>query len=171
MRAHIALHGSSGSGKSTFAALLVAEFGYLHCKTGTACRELCRDLFDSEDKTLLNKVTDALREIDSTVWLRAALRHLGDAPERPIVLDSIRFHPDYEFARQRGFVTVHINAPLEDRTERLRLRAQAFDPRVDDAHAAEQELAEMRFDFRLDNTRSRDEFEASVRELMLRLNA
>ena len=147
----IALYGRTGSGKTTVAEAFVREYGYVHRKTGAACRALCLDLFGSENKALMNKVTDALREIDPAVWLRAALRQEDAGYLGPIVLDSVRFWPDYQYVVERSFVTIRVTAPPDDRAGRLSLRGQSFDLLSDDLHPAEIELATANFDFEIDN--------------------
>jgi dephospho-CoA kinase len=146
---HIALSGRSGCGKTTVADYLVATHGYTRCSTGAACRELCRKLFDTESKAILNKVTDALKAVDADVWLRAAL--VSAAEHHPIVFDSMRFANDYAFLSGRGFLTWRIEAPHEVRLARMRARGQDVDP-GDDAHRAETELDHQEFDRVLDNS-------------------
>jgi hypothetical protein len=113
------------------------------------CRHICRVLFNSEAKTLLNQVTDALKAIDEDVWLRAAL--VQAPPGRSIVFDSMRFASDYRFLAENGFATWKIVAPLDVRLMRLRLRQQEFDPVIDDNHRGEVELATYSFDVEVDN--------------------
>jgi cytidylate kinase len=108
-RPNIALHGRSGTGKSTIAEYLVTQYRYQHAKTGAACRRLCRELFDSESKTLMNEVTDALRRIDPTVWLRAGLSGLRD--DDPVVFDSMRFTEDYRYFHAHAYLLVDVRAP------------------------------------------------------------
>jgi hypothetical protein len=43
----------------------------------------------------MNDVTNAFRDIDAEVWLRAGLKGLGG--DRPIVFDSMRFEGDYNY--------------------------------------------------------------------------
>lgn len=148
---NIALYGRTGSGKTTVADALVRNFGYSHRKTGAACRALCLELFGSENKALMNQVTDALRDIDPAVWLRAALRGMEEGDGRPIVLDSIRFRPDYRYVIERGFVTIQVKAGSGSRVERLADRGQEFDLLRDDLHPAEIELASEEFDFTIEN--------------------
>jgi cytidylate kinase len=149
MRLNIALYGRSGSGKTLISEYLVAKHGYARCSTGSACRRVCRMLFESESKALLNQVTDALKAIDENVWLRASL---SDAPaNRPLVLDSMRFDQDYLYLRRKGFRMIRVDASLRLRVERMRWRGQEFDPATDDDHRSEVELDDYEFDYRIDN--------------------
>lgn len=150
MRQTIALYGKSGAGKTAIAKYLVDKYGFVRCSTGQACRQVCRLLFDSESKTILNKVTDALKTVDEDVWLRAALREYG--PETPIVFDSMRFANDYHFLDARGFSKWKVVAPLALRVERLRQRGQEFDPEVDDDHPGENILSDYIFDITIENS-------------------
>lgn len=149
MTSKIALSGRSGSGKTTVAEYLVKEHGYIRCSTGVACRELCKRLFGTESKTILNKVTDALKAVDPDVWLRAALSSLEEA--RPAVFDSMRFATDYAFLQHRGFALWRIEAPLAIRLIRMGERGQIVSPE-DDKHPAEIELDGHRFDQLVDNS-------------------
>lgn len=159
---NVALYGRTGSGKTTVAEILVRDYGYTHRKTGAACRALCLELFGSEDKGLMNKVTDALRDIDPAVWLRAAIQDTGGEPAGPIVLDSIRFRPDYQYVIERDFVTIQVAAPPASRVERLSGRGQQFDLLRDDLHPAEIELASEEFDFTIDNRGSRSDLMGEI---------
>jgi dephospho-CoA kinase len=159
---NIALYGRSGSGKSTVAEILVRDYGFIHCKTGAACRRLCRELFGSEDKGLMNQVSDALRALDPAVWLRAAMSEVRTGNDAPLVFDSMRFQPDYAFLRDRGFITLQLVASPEQRVDRLHARGQPFDLLTDDLHAAEIELAALAFDHSIDNKQGVAELEAEV---------
>jgi cytidylate kinase len=141
---NIALSGSSGSGKSTIAGYLACKYGYLICNTGRLCREICLLLFDSESKTILNRVTDYMKSIDENVWLRAALKTIKN--DKPIVIDSIRFRSDYQFCRNQSFQLWKIEAPLEERISRLNARKQEFNPKKNGFHPAETELEDFPFD-------------------------
>lgn len=149
MAGRIALSGRSGSGKTTLAEYLVNKHGYIRCSTGVACRDLCRKLFGSESKAILNQVTDALKGLDPDVWLRAALSALDE--EMPIVFDSMRFANDYAYLQNRGFRMWRVDAPLEIRLARMQKRGQVVSPQDDD-HPAERELDCYRFEQLLDNT-------------------
>jgi dephospho-CoA kinase len=163
---NIALYGRSGSGKSTVAQFLVTQHGYQHAKTGAACRNLCRELFGSESKSLMNEVTDALKRIDDSVWLRAGLAGLRD--DSPNVFDSMRFKGDYKFFYAHAYVLVHIRAPAELRASRLGGRGQPFDPSIDEIHPAESELESFTFDFTIDNASDLTGLRRQVEQLLSR---
>src|SRR5258708_36291643 len=102
IRPNIALYGRSGSGKSTIAQYLKAEYGYEHVSPGHICRRICQELFNSEDRSILNAFNDAVRKIDSDVWLRNATRHARG--QSWIVFDSMRFQEDWIYLKAKGFV-------------------------------------------------------------------
>jgi dephospho-CoA kinase len=145
---NIALAGKSGSGKTTVAEYLVRRHGFARVGTGDVCREVCRILFDSEARKLLNEVTDAMKSVDNLVWLKAALRR---APSNlPIVFDSMRFISDYDLLSSRGYELWRIRASKETRWKRLHNRGQEF-LEVDDAHRAESEIDSYSYDATIDN--------------------
>jgi dephospho-CoA kinase len=96
------------------------------------------DLFGYESKTLMNTITDALRAVQDDVWLAAALRHTE--ADGPLVVDSMRFLPDYSGLRSAGYELWRIDAPRELRWARLAQRGQEFDPMQDELASAEVEL-------------------------------
>lgn len=153
MRIHfpnIALSGASGSGKSIIARHLVLNYGYQRLSPGDMCRQIADLAFGTTDKTTLNKVNDCLKNIDPFVWINACLRKAE--PGVPIVFDSMRFLMDWEFFRNEGYVLVRITAPLDIRSERLRLRGQEFVVGIDDRHSGETELDAASFDEVIINT-------------------
>lgn len=143
MSKNIALSGRSGSGKTAVAEYLISEHGYTRCSTGQACREVCKILFGTDSKAILNKVTDAMKTVDADVWPKAAMSSV--VGKEPIVFDSMRFASDYLFLKERGFVMWRIEAPLAVRLPRMEKRGQVVQPE-DDEHRAETELDQHEFD-------------------------
>lgn len=143
----IALYGRTGSGKTTFGELLTGH-GFQHVKAGVACRRLCLELFDSEAKGIMNRVADALRAIDQTVWLRAALHSASDMP---FVFDSMRFPQDYVYMQERQCLTVKVVADQTLRLRRLAERGQHYEPERDELHDAEVSLESFQFDYTVHN--------------------
>jgi dephospho-CoA kinase len=148
MLPNIALWGKSGSGKSVVARHLADNYGFIHCSPGKICRRMCLELFDSEDRGILNAFNDAVRSIDPMVWLRTATK--GVPPQKQIVFDSIRFNPDWLYFKQRGFQLWKIDCNGERRGSQLVQRGQTFKA-ADDIHPGEVELEGMQFDCILKN--------------------
>jgi hypothetical protein len=139
---------------------MVKEYGYVRCSTGEACRDICRRLFGTESKAVLNRVTDALKAIDPNVWLKAALSPIDG--QSLVVFDSMRFGADYVFLQTQGFTMWRVEAPLAIRLLRMESRGQLVTP-LDDDHPAETELDGYRFDRVFDNCGSR--LDALYREI------
>ena len=138
MQKNIALSGRSGCGKSTIARYLATKHGYSVCHSGGICRDVCKRLFQSDSKEVLNSVTDAMKSIDNNVWLKCAVREAPKA--NATVFDSMRFATDFEFLRNQGYITIQVRASLNTCIRRLEQRGQSFNPGVDDLHPAEVEL-------------------------------
>lgn len=152
MLTNIAIYGRSGCGKSTIAHYLSQRYGYSNTNAGAACRKICMLLFNSEKKILLNRVGDAMREIDEHVWIRTALANILTG--QPIVYDSMHFDSDYHFFLKKSFFLLKVTAPFEVRMARLHNRGQEFDALLDEHHRAEEELENYPFDYHIDNVSS-----------------
>jgi dephospho-CoA kinase len=145
---NVAIYGRSGSGKSTIARYLERKHNYVYCHPGARCRELALELFGSDSKTVLNALSDCLRGIDSSVWLRAVLR--GLPPSSRVVFDGMRYEQDLAYFRDNDFSTWHVTCDNLTRRERLRLRGQFF-VADDEKHSGETELQGARFDVVITN--------------------
>jgi cytidylate kinase len=143
----VALSGASGSGKSWVAHYLVERHGFVRASTGDICRAISTILFGNNDKASLNQVSEAIRGIDETIFVRAALRGIR-APR--IVLDSVRYLSDIPIVRAAGFQVWRIDCPSRERAVRLAARGQAIQD-SDLQHASESELDRGPFDVLVSN--------------------
>lgn len=164
MKKNIALSGKSGSGKTTIAEYLVNKHGYSICNTGKSCREICNILFESESKSLLNKITDAIKQIDKNIWLKKALSEADNT--RPIIFDSMRFSEDYDYFKSSGYVSIRIECHEDIIIERLNKRGQKIDPANDFAHKAETDLDGLEFDHTIMNNSSVDKFYEEIDSIL-----
>jgi hypothetical protein len=141
---NIAIWARSGAGKSFATKYLEENYGYEACKPGAICREITLRLFGEDSKTTLNKVNDALRQIEPNIWLRLGFQAVGR--KDGVLIDGIRFASNVEFCRQNGFRMVKIVANEAIRMARLTARGQAFDVKIDGEHAGETEIENETFD-------------------------
>lgn len=144
----IALYGMSGSGKSFVADAIRDKHGFTKVSTGPLCRSICATLYGDESKTHLNEVSEKLRELDTNIWIHAALRNVDDVDD--VVFDSIRYISDYHFFQQRGFKLVKVESSSSAIMKRLKIRGQEITPE-DFRHRTEWELTELDFDFTIKN--------------------
>jgi dephospho-CoA kinase len=158
---NIAIWARSGAGKSFATKYLEDRYGYETCKPGAICREVTLRLFGEDSKTTLNKVNDALRQIEPNIWLRLGFEALSR--KDGVLIDGIRFVSNVEFCRQNGFRMVKIVAEEATRLARLAARGQAFDVKVDGEHSGETEIENESFDHTVHN--ERDDPDALFRQL------
>ena len=161
-----ALIGKSGAGKSTAAEMISDLYGARRVSTGVICRQISRLLIGNEDKASTQKIDDALRTIDQSIFLKAALRDIPDTDT--ICLDFLRFRSDLQIAREREFFVVRIAAPDEIRILRLKERGQVFDQGVDGCHRSETELDDAEVDFVIHNDGSREAMRLAVEKILAR---
>ncbi len=149
------LVGRSGSGKTVISNFLAENYGFDACETGFMCRQVSKLVFGDEDKLHLNQVTDALQTIDRTIFLKAALRQVTHGS--PVVIDSLRFLPDLEYAKSRGFRIIRILASEEKRAEWLEERGQVYNFSEDEKHNSEVELSDVDVEMEIYNNSGKDE--------------
>lgn len=144
---NIALLGLSGSGKSTAATYLAEKYNYQLCSSGKICRDISKIIFDSEKREYLNLIGDALRTIDSDIFMKAAIRK----SPKPMVFDSIRFLTNLNVLEGKNFVILKIECKQCLAIERLKKRGQIFDIKKDLKHNAEIEIDSLPFDYQITN--------------------
>src|SRR5580693_3608313 len=106
----IGIIGFTGVGKSTVAEHLKTAHGFQIVGTGAMCRAVSMLVFGNEDKRNLLSLTDALRSIDPSIFLKAALRRAQT--DAPLVIDAVRFEADYYYALENGFHLIRLRASL-----------------------------------------------------------
>lgn len=133
----IGLIGAAGSGKSTAAAHLVKEYGFVELTLAGPLKDLCakffgwdRDRLDEleykeeqdpllpEDWTrrrvLQHVGTQGMRAIDPDVWVKKVLRQMDviwcddDATNIPIVISDVRFPNEVKLIQANGGIIVRV---------------------------------------------------------------
>jgi dephospho-CoA kinase len=158
---NLAIWARSGAGKSFATRYLEERYGYEACKPGAICREITLRLFGEDSKTTLNKVNDALRQIEPNIWLRIGFEDMGR--KEGVIIDGIRFASNVDFCRKNGFLMIKITASETTRMARLKARGQTFDLAIDGEHAGETEIENERFDHTVHN--DHDDSNAFFRQL------
>ncbi len=123
----IALSGKSGAGKTELARYLVDRLGIQRCSPGDIYRTLASILFLHPTKEAMNRLTVALRSMDSLCVTSAALRQMSATAG--VVFDSMRFKEDYSYFKAQGYVLVRIECDANVRAERLLSRGEVQDDR------------------------------------------
>lgn len=159
----VAIIGKSGSGKSTVSKFISKYLMTERISTGQISRQIANTLFGNENKATTQRLDDALTKIDSSIFLKAALRSVPDS--QSICIDALRFQSDLAIALERGFTIVRVTAADDVRASRLAARGQMYDPIVDGAHRSEIELDDVKVDHEIVNNGSIEEMDAAVRML------
>lgn len=145
----LALCGPSGAGKSTIAEVLASSHGFTIASTGAICRRLAMRLFGSEERRLLNLISESIRSERVNFFLETVLAHLHSDN---IVFDSARYIEDVQYLRPLGFFMVRVVARPEDTMQRLSDRHQEFSA-TDLHHASETDLATIPVDFEINTSK------------------
>lgn len=156
----IALLGKSGTGKSEVANLWHDATAAEIIQTGAICRQISHILFGNEDKSSTHLIDDRLREIDSSIFLKAAMRNFDT--NNAFIIDSLRFRSDYEIATRLACTTVRVESELDIRMQRLEERGQVFVSGRDDAHISEIDLDNVSVDYIIHNNSTRDSLKSDV---------
>ncbi|MCW2279241.1 AAA family ATPase [Heliophilum fasciatum] len=160
----IALTGKMRAGKDTAADYLVNHFGFKRFALGDGIRDLCGQLFPGADaegkpRTLYQNVGEAMRKIESDVWINHLLRRIDEETRHGdnIVVTDIRQWEEYFSMMDNGFIIGRINASEIQRIRRMKaLGDQVNINRI--RHKTEKVVDKLFVDFEIEN-------EGSVREL------
>lgn len=171
---NIGIVGKLGSGKTSLANYLVAEFGYTKMSFADPMKDIAKEFFDVEKgrplyRELMQKLgTDWFRSIDPDVWVKHLLkRATGDR----MVVDDVRFPNEAKGLLDAGWLLVYLDCSEDIRIRRVLERDGSFDPAclshpsetgVDDiVHFYESDL------YYIDAKGSTDEVNEYVQELIL----
>jgi dephospho-CoA kinase len=179
----IGIIGQSGSGKDTFAELLVSAHGYTHISLSAKMRELAKELYGSEvqlSREESSRFADELRSKHGPTYLVDSV--LTGAPSHRVVLSGIYGTDEAEKVRAAGGAIVGIIAPDEIRYERIKQRGEFRDQAISSfgqfRMQAQRELGGGAFkgrvtikdaDYTLTNNATLDEFERQATLLIDRL--
>ena len=131
----VAISGRAGSGKSTLAGTLQREWIPTCTITPFAhfLKEEVWELYgirkgDPGSREMLIKHGSIRRTQDPLYWVKLTGMWIEEvlADGGIPVVDDLRFPNEYEWLRQRGFLLVHLHAPLHVRKGRL--ASQGLDP-------------------------------------------
>lgn len=116
----VGLAGTFASGKDTLARDLVKRGHYVHFSTSDMVRAEASRLYGSTERPVLARTADELRHRDGAGVFAA--RALEMAGVRPVIVSGIRSLGEMDEIRRAGGAIVFIDAPVEIRYERMRLR-------------------------------------------------
>jgi dephospho-CoA kinase len=166
---NLGLFGKSGAGKSTVARILCDNYGYKICNTGRWCRQISLALFGDDSTEHLHQISDALRSIDSSIFLKGALRHLDK--DKPCVIDSVRHSTDIALIKPLGFFLVKVEITDEKRIDRLQNRGQIYDLQRDVHHVVESEAVSFVSDFVVPNAGNEQALRRHIGDLLGKLSS
>ena len=134
---NIALIGKAGAGKDTVATLLIERFrlGYQRVALADPLKDIASILWGPDartDRTKLQELGLAVREIHESTWVDLLLRHIQRLEReslRPIrvVVTDVRFPNEYRTLKEAGFLMVGVHADRQTRIDRLRRNGKLQD--------------------------------------------
>jgi len=115
----IAFLGKMGSGKSTFAGLLVIKHGYIKLSFAAKVKSIAVDLFrmnpNKKDREILQGIGMKMREIRENVWVDYLLEKINSfSYGSNIVIDDCRFINEVQALKEKGFIIIGL-IPNEQR--------------------------------------------------------
>jgi hypothetical protein len=154
--------GKAGSGKTTAADYLVAQYHYRRVSFAAPLKDVAAGIWGTAARTDRNKLQSlgvAVRDIDPDAWVNCALADIDDPVPagsvhdydfQPVVIDDCRFPNEYWALKERGFVVVRVQASQNVRVSRLRENGKLQDE-SQLAHVSETALDERAADYTVYN--------------------
>lgn len=125
----IGLSGTFSSGKDTLAKLLSEDYGFVHISTSDIVRELSLARYNSTDRVYLQKISNEYREKMGNDYFAAEAykRYLNLREEEKglgLVISGMRSVGEAKKVKSLGGILVFVDAPVEIRYQRAKLRAR-----------------------------------------------
>lgn len=142
--------GKAGAGKTTASDMLVGYFHYTPFSFATPLKTIAGQLWGEKarkDRDKLQRLGVAVREIEQDTWVNLLLKDRENlVPDGPVVVDDCRFENEFTALGAAGFVFIRIEAPREQRIDRLRANGKLTDEAQLD-HVSETALDHVTPDF------------------------
>lgn len=178
----LGLSGTFASGKDTVANYLAKEHSFTHVSTGDMIRHEAKKRGQEKSRDILVAIGNELREIHGPgVLVERALEHFGGS--KRLAISGIRAVGEAEALKKAGGKLIFLDAPIEQRYQRLRQRGRIGDETTLEQFQRdeERELSSVQnthqninavrrlADFELLNDRSEAELFTAVRGLLAQL--
>ncbi|RPF49540.1 hypothetical protein EDD75_0357 [Thermodesulfitimonas autotrophica] len=137
------LVGPAGSGKDTVADYLVERHGFRKYAFADKLKEIAAEMFpelyESNRRTLLQKLGDAFRNLYPDVGVDHVLKKIAaDDPPCAVIGDG-RYANEYQKCVGEGFVPLFVTASVQTRQARLRERDGRLLALEEETHPSEKE--------------------------------
>jgi len=116
----IAITGNICSGKSYLSRILMKKYNLELYSFAEKIKKISTDLFkvQHKDRTLIQTITDKMKEIDPDIWIKYLLTEIND--KENIIIDDLRFENEVKYLKEHGFVIIRLNVPDNIRIERIK---------------------------------------------------
>ncbi|WJJ55330.1 hypothetical protein QB910_000086 [Dabrowskivirus KKP3916] len=122
----VAIHGRAYAGKDTVASMFIDE-GYVRIAFADPVYTIAKRFFfmRKKNRRILQLIGQGARYlINRDIWVRIAMRKINAtiSEGKPVVVTDLRQENEFLALYRAGFTIIHVDASLEVRQERCRLR-------------------------------------------------
>ena len=177
----IGLTGLLGAGKGTVTEYLSTKYGASTKKFSDPIRDILKRLYQPVTREHMQQLAKFMRsEFGVNIFAETLLQDVSSGEQKLVVLDGFRYEDEYQlFRKKEDFIFVAVEASLEKRFERVKLRPENVgDQNLTLEHFKFQHEFEteqaipsliMRADFRLDNNGTKEELFKQIDEIMRKI--
>lgn len=123
----IAIGGTLSSGKDTIAHYLEKK-GFVHLSLSDELREIARERGFETGREILHNIAKEVRSnFGDDYLMRLVVEKIGDSKKENFVITSIHHPEEVKYLKKRGALLWVVDAPLELRFERAKLRKRIGD--------------------------------------------